>query len=66
MSRKLINLAATLLILAGSGAAMAAHPQIASSAGGRCSSGDGTVSCECASKCWADATSCGCFQGARR
>ena len=64
MSRKLMNLAALAVLLAGSGMAMAAHPH-AIRAGGRCSSGDGTVSCDCAGKCWADATSCGCFEEAR-
>lgn len=63
MSKKLMNLAALAILLAGSGMAMAAHPRLM--AGGRCSSGDGTVSCECDGKCWADGTSCGCFGGVR-
>jgi len=64
MSRKSMNLAALAVLLAASGMATAGHPTLLRS-GGRCSSGDGTVSCECAGKCWADATSCGCFEGAR-
>lgn len=64
MSRTLMNLAALAVLLAASGVAMANRPMLRAS-GGRCSSGDGTVSCECASKCWADETSCGCFEGAR-
>lgn len=64
MSRKAMNLAALAVLMAASGMAMARHPQLMRS-GGHCSSGDGTVSCECAGKCWADATSCGCFEGAR-
>lgn len=64
MSRTLINLVAITVLLAGSGVAMANRPMVRAS-GGHCSSGDGTVSCDCASKCWADETSCGCFQEAR-
>lgn len=64
MSRKLMNLAALAVLLAGSGMAMANRHAIRAS-GGRCSSGDGTVSCDCDGKCWADATSCGCFEEAR-
>ncbi len=64
MSRKLLNLAALAVLLAGSGMAMAARPHVLRS-GGHCSSGDGTVSCDCGGKCWADATSCGCFEEAR-
>jgi len=59
-----MNLAALAVLLAASGMAMANRP-LARASGGHCSSGDGTVSCDCASKCWADATSCGCFQEAR-
>ncbi len=64
MTRTLMNLAALAVLLAASGMAMANRP-LARASGGHCSSGDGTVSCDCASKCWADATSCGCFQEAR-
>lgn len=64
MSRTVMNLVALAVLLAGSGVAMANHQSMRAS-GGRCSSGDGTVSCDCAGKCWADATSCGCFQEAR-
>ena len=64
MSRTLMNLAALAILLAGSGVAMASRQAVRAS-GGHCSSGDGTVSCDCASKCWADETSCGCFEGAR-
>jgi hypothetical protein len=55
MSRTLMNLAALAILLAGSGVAMASRQAVRSS-GGHCSSGDGTVSCDCASKCWADET----------
>lgn len=64
MSRTLMNLAAIAVLLAGSGMAMA-NRQMVRASGGHCSSGDGTVSCDCAGKCWADGTSCGCFEGAR-
>jgi hypothetical protein len=61
MQRKLINALAILVIVAGTGNAFAARHQGVRASGGRCSSGDGTVSCDCGGKCWADATSCGCF-----
>ena len=64
MSRTLINLAALAVLLAASGVAMANRTTVRAS-GGHCSSGDGTVSCDCASKCWADETSCGCFEEVR-
>jgi hypothetical protein len=64
MSKTLMNAAALLVLLAGSGMVMAGPARLMRS-GGHCSSGDGTVSCDCSGKCWADATSCGCFEGAR-
>ena len=64
MSRTLINLAAIAVLLARSGVAMAQHPSLRAS-GGHCRSGDGSVSCDCAAKCWADAVSCGCFEEVR-
>jgi hypothetical protein len=61
MPRKLIHALAILAIVSGAGNALAARHQGVRASGGECRSGDGTVSCSCGGKCWADATSCGCF-----